>query len=108
MRASIPPAPSASGSTPEPVPAILWMQSMGVDATYVADKRSEEHFKDYMFPAKYAGKLPLLYDDKQGNMVYGVPRRFPVLARVVETKRLNATRAPRFNDDVENLRAYTD
>src|SRR5262249_938889 len=82
-------------------PAMLWMQRMGVDAAYVADKRSQEIFKDFQFPQKFAGVLPVIYDDREGNTIYRVPRRYPVRARVVETARLDALHAPRFNDDVE-------
>ncbi len=93
---------------PNPQPSILWMQCMGVDAIYVSDKRSEEVFKDFLYPQKLAGLLPVLYDDQQGNVLYRVPRRYPALARVVETARLNAAKPPRFNDDVEYLAAYAD
>ena len=92
----------------QPKPAILWMQSMGVDATYVADKRSQEIFKDFLFPQKFAGVLSVIYDDQEGNTIYRVPRRYPVRARVVETARFDALHAPRFNDDVESLAAYVD
>jgi hypothetical protein len=90
----------------KPEPAILWMQCMGVDAIYVSDTRSQEMFKDFEHPQKFAGVLPVLYDDRQGNTLYQVPRRFPARARVVETRKLNALKPPRFNDDVEYLGAY--
>jgi hypothetical protein len=93
---------------PKPEPAILWMQCMGVDAVYVSDKKSEEIFKDFVYPKKFEGALPVIYDDHQDNKVYRVPRRFPARARVVETKRFNALQQPRFNDDVEYLQAYAD
>jgi hypothetical protein len=92
----------------DPKPTILWMQCMGVDAMYVSDKRSQEVFKDFQFPQKVAGLLPVLFDDQQGNVLYRVPRRYPALARVVETAKLNTLKPPRFNDDVEYLGAYAD
>lgn len=92
----------------KPEPAVLWMQSMGVDGAYVADQRSQEVFKDFQHPQKFAGVLPVLYDDHEGNTIYRIPRRYPVRARVVETARLDALHAPRFNDDVESLAAYVD
>ena len=73
---------------------------------YVSDKRSQEMYKDFEYPRKFAGVLPVLYDDRQGNTLYKVPRRFPARARVVETRKLNALKSPRFNDDVEHLGAY--
>ena len=89
-------------------PSLLWMLDMGADAVYVADKRSEEIFKDFEYPQKFAGQLPVLFDDGQGNTLYGVPRRYTTLARVVETGKLNVLKPPRHNDDVEYLQAYAD
>jgi hypothetical protein len=84
------------------------MQCMGVDAIYVSDQRSQEVYKDFEHPQKFAGVLPVLYDDQHGNTLYGVPRRYPARTRVVETGKLNALKPPRANDDVEYLGAYAD
>ena len=84
-------------------PAILWMQAMGADALYVSDQRSQEEYHDFVYPQKFAGVLPVLYDDGKGNMIYGVPRRFAPRVRVVETAKIDAAKAPRFNDDIEYL-----
>jgi hypothetical protein len=92
----------------KPEPAILWMQCMGVDAIYVSDQRSQEVYKDFEHPQKFAGVLAVLYDDRQGNTLYRVPRRYPARARVVDTTRLNALKPPRANGDVEYLGAYAD
>ena len=70
---------------PNPKPTILWMQCLGVDAIYVSDKRSQEMFKDFQYPQKVDGVLPVIFDDQQGNRIYRVPRRYPARARVVET-----------------------
>jgi hypothetical protein len=94
------------GSRPEPT--VLWLQSLGADAIFVSDRRSQEMFKDVQHPEKLAGVLPVILDDAQGDVLYRVPRRYPARARVVETARLNATHAPRFNDDVESLKPYVD
>jgi hypothetical protein len=93
---------------PDPKPAILWMQSMGVDAIYVSDKQSQEVYKDFLYPQKFAGVLPVLFDDRQGNVLYRVPRRFAPRVRVVETAKLNVLQPPRSNDDVEYLQTYAD
>jgi hypothetical protein len=79
---------------------------MGVDAIYVSDQRSQEMYKDFEHPQKFAGVLPVLYDDGQGNTLYRVPRRYAARARVVETEKLNALKPPRFNDDVDYLGTY--
>jgi hypothetical protein len=89
-------------------PTVLWMESMGVDALFVSDKRSQEFFKDFQHPEKVAGLLPVLYDDGQGNTIYRVPRRYPARARVVDTAKFRSLHAQRFNDDVEYLGAYAD
>ena len=92
----------------KPEPSILWMQCMGVDAIYVSDQRSQEVYKDFEHPQKFAGALTVLYDDRQGDTLYRVPRRYAARARVVETAKLNALKPPRANDDVEYLGAYAD
>jgi hypothetical protein len=87
---------------------VLWMLFLGVDATYVYDMNSQELFKDFQFPQKFDRVLQTIFDDGQGNKIFRVPRRYPALARVVETANLNAVKPPRFNDDVEYLQAYAD
>ncbi len=89
-------------------PTIQWLQCLGVDAAIVHEERSEEIHHDYKFPRKFAGVLPVLYDDHHGNVIYQVPRRFPGLARVVEEARVNSLRPIRKSDDLENIRAYSD
>jgi hypothetical protein len=89
-------------------PTVLWMQSMGVDALFVSDKRSQEFFKDFQHPEKVAGLLPVLFDDGQGNTIYRVPRHYPARARVVETATFQNLKPQRANDDVESLGYYVD
>jgi hypothetical protein len=89
-------------------PTILWMQAMGVDAVYVSDQRSQEEYKDFVYPQKFVGALPVLYDDGKGNVLYGIPRRFASRARVVETAKLNAAKVPRANYDADYLQVYVD
>ena len=91
---------------PDPKLSLLWLQSLGVDAVYVSDKRSEEVYHDFPNPEKFAGVLPVVYDDGNGNAVYRVPRRYASRARVVETARLEAAIAPRSLTDGDALRAY--
>lgn len=88
--------------------AVLWLQSLGVDAAYVSDKRSQEVYKDYVNPAKFAGVLPVLYDDGRGDTIYRVPRRYPARARVVDSAGIHAAQPPRFNADRDRLRAYAE
>ncbi|MDZ4799422.1 MAG: hypothetical protein SGI92_14760 [Bryobacteraceae bacterium] len=64
--------------------AIRYLQILGVDAVLVNGKKSREHYKDFQFPEKFAGKLPVLYDNGRGDTIYEVPRRYKTLARVVD------------------------
>jgi hypothetical protein len=73
--------------------SILWMQDMGVDAVYVADKQSQEIFKDFQYPHKFDGVLTPIYDSHQGDVIYRIPRRWTALARVVETAKLDVLTA---------------
>jgi hypothetical protein len=91
-----------------PQAAILWLQALGVDVMYVQGPNSEEPYKDIQHPERFARATPLLFDDGKGNALYRIPRRYAARARVVEIERLDAQKAPRFNDDVDYLRAYVD
>jgi hypothetical protein len=93
---------------PKAEPSILWMQNLGVDAVFVSDEKSQEMYKDFTYPRKFEGALPVIFDDHAGNKIYRIPRRWLARARVVDTARLNALKPPRFNDDVEYLLAYSD
>jgi hypothetical protein len=108
LNGQVEPAQWETNLGPDPRPSILWMQSFGVDAIYVADKQSQEIFKDFQFPGKFGNQLPVLFNDNLGNILYRVPRRFPDRVRVVETRTINAVKPVRFNDDVENLQTYVD
>ena len=89
-------------------PAILWLQAMGVDVMYLPGPKSEEPYKDIQHPERFAGVMPLLFDDGQGNALYRIPRRYAARARVVEAAGLDARRPPRTTYDEEYLRAYVD
>ncbi len=106
LNGQVEPAQWETNLGPNAEPTVLWMQSMGVDVVYVADQRSQEVFKDFQYPKKLAGVLPVVFDDQHGNTLYRVPRRYPARVRVVDTHILNTVQPPRFNDDVEYLRAY--
>lgn len=70
--------------------SLHWMQAFGVDALIVHDKSSKEIYHDFVYPQKFAGALPVLFDNREGDVIYSVPRRYPDLARVVETARVRA------------------
>jgi hypothetical protein len=88
--------------------SIHWMQSYGVDAILVPDKTSKEIYHDFVAPLKFATVLPVLFDDHEGNVIYRVPRRFPDLARVVETSRVRSLPALKLDWDPVTVRAYAE
>ena len=63
-------------------------------------------YRDFSFPDKFSGVLPVLYDDGRDNMIYRVPRRYPSLARVVDRARFEALQ-PLEQTNLDLLRAYT-
>jgi hypothetical protein len=91
----------------DPELSILWLQCLGADAIIVHDRRSEELYHDYLFPAKFEGKLAVLWDDQKGSRIYRVPRRWAALARVVDRARADALK-PALDPGRDALRAYAD
>ena len=89
-----------------PQTAIGWMVALGVDAVIVHGRNSREFYHDFVNPQKFAGVLPVLYDNGQGDVIYRVPRRWPGLARVVDAARMEALAAPRPGTGGEALEAY--
>jgi hypothetical protein len=87
-------------------PSVLWLKAIGADAIIVSDKTSQEEYHDYQYPRKFAGILPVLYDDARGNVIYSVPRRYPAGARVVETARLEKFRPKNLDLELSELREY--
>ena len=77
----------------DPKEAVDWLQSFGVDAFAVHGPQSQEVYHDFDRPKKFEGKLPVLFDNGAGDVIYQVPRRFPGLARVVDRTRMNSVPA---------------
>jgi len=93
-----------TGTNPEL--ATRWLTALGAEAVIVSGKQSQEMYHDFPSPDKFSGVLPVLYDDRQGNVIYQVPRRYPSLARVVDRARLGALH-PLELGNPDALRAYT-
>jgi hypothetical protein len=87
---------------------ILALASCGADALIVIQKNSQEVYHDYRQPKIYAGALPELYDDHQGNVIYRIPRRSPGLVHLVEAARVRSLHPIQPNTYYEDLRAYLD
>ncbi len=59
-----------------PEQAALWLQALGTDAIIVPDKTALDPYHDYPKPEKFVG-LPVLFDDRHGTVIYGIPRIHP-------------------------------
>jgi len=95
-----------------PVPArdaVAWLQAVGTDAFVVHDKNSQEIYKDFREPHAYDGQIPVIYDDGQGNRIFQVPRRLRHIARVVDTKAVDAiVLPPNGTPQMPQVYAYAD
>jgi hypothetical protein len=91
---------------PNPEMSVRWLTALGADALIVSSKQSQNPYRDFTFPEKFSAVLPVLYDDRQGNVIYRVPRRYPSLARVVDRARFEALRRLE-QTNIDLLRAYT-
>lgn len=91
----------------DPELSVRWLQALGADAVIVSDSHSEENYHDFHVPYKFAGVLPVLFDDHAGNVIYKVPRRYTSLARVVDGARLAAVQPVVPATSLPLLRAYS-
>jgi hypothetical protein len=88
---------------------ILWLYALGADAIVVHGPQSREIYHHIGKPEKFIGRLPVLLDDGEGNIIYRVPRRFPGLARVIGRARMEALPEIGWhNYNREQLRAYVE
>jgi hypothetical protein len=81
-------------SGPDGTVARDWLRVYGCDAVIVSGPASEEQFKDFVYPRKFEGLLPVLWRESDVT-IYAVPRRSATLAHVVR----QADLAPRFPPD---------
>ncbi|HYP05846.1 MAG TPA: hypothetical protein VER03_06385 [Bryobacteraceae bacterium] len=88
--------------------SLWWLQLLGADAVLVNEAHSKERYHDFQSPDKFRGKLPVLHDDGAGNIIYGVPRRYGSLARVVDTAKFNALPEIPGNGTESTLTAWVD
>ena len=94
------------GNSPEL--SIAWMQALGVDLVIVHDETSKELFHDWAAPKQFEGKLPVVWDSQKGDKIYRVPRRYPSLARVVDSAKAASLDPPLALTDLPRIRAYAD
>ncbi|HWE52589.1 MAG TPA: hypothetical protein VG273_22530 [Bryobacteraceae bacterium] len=86
--------------------AIQWLQALGTDAAIVAAPGSLEPYRDYTYPNKFAGVLPVLLDNQHGTVVYRVPRIYPNIGRIVDRNALGSVGKFRGGDDGERMSKY--
>lgn len=91
---------------PEADVSTMWMQILGLDAVIVNDRTSRDQYKDYAYPEKFRGVLPVLYDNSKGDAIYSVPRRFQSRARVVDRARFDALPWITGNGELPQLKAW--
>ncbi len=76
LNPQVEPAQWETNLGPDPQPAILWMQCLGVDAVYVSDKRSQEVFKDFHVSPKARRRPPRALRRSAGQ--HALPRAAPL------------------------------
>jgi hypothetical protein len=91
----------------DPDLCVTWLQAFGTGAIIVHDKTSKELYHDWGKPEKFDGKLEVLYD-YEGDRIYRVPRRYPVLARVVEQAQIAALPVNDAELNVNDIHKYVD
>ncbi|HVY93188.1 MAG TPA: methyltransferase domain-containing protein [Bryobacteraceae bacterium] len=93
---------------PDAANSVRWLKALGADAIIVSDSHSQDAYHDFQYPYKFANVLPVLFDDHQGDVIYGVPRRYPSLARVLDRARLDAFKPIEPATYQNQLRDYSD
>jgi hypothetical protein len=84
--------------------ALLWLKSWAADAIVVGGPNSANAYKDFGFPNRFRGVLPLVWS-KGDDAIYRVPERTEGLARVVRRGDLT-TRPPSNGVDAAELRTF--
>src|SRR5271157_29744 len=84
----------------------LWLKAYGASAVGVSGPKSHEYFKPFANPAKFEGRLPVLWRDGD-DAIYRVPGRSGSLAHVIRPGQ-EVRRAPVHGLDVAPLLAYVE
>ena len=86
--------------------SVLWLQALGTDAIVATEKNSFEPYHEVTHPEQFRGVLPVLYDDRHGSVIYGIPRVHPGIARVVDRAAIGAVGKIQGIDDKAGLTKY--
>ena len=85
---------------------LAWLQATGADAVVVNYPNSREYYHDFgTVTAKFDG-FPVLYDNGKGDKIVRVPRKFPGLARIVNSAAHRALIPPKFDFDYDAMSKY--
>jgi len=84
--------------------SLLWMKIFAVHAVAIGGPATHDAYKDFRFPYRFAGRLPLLWSSGD-DYIYRVPQRVRGLARVVRLQ--DVVRHPPANGiDVAEIRPF--
>jgi hypothetical protein len=84
--------------------SLLWLKAYAVHAVAIGGPHSREHYKDFEYPYRFEGRLPL--DWQEGDdRIYRVPARAPGLARVTRSETV-VRHPPQNGIDVAELRKF--
>jgi hypothetical protein len=84
--------------------SLLWLKACAVQAIAMSGPRSREHYRDYRFPHRFQGRLPLAWN-RGDDYIYRVPERAAGLARIVREADI-VRDPPASGIDVAELRPF--
>ena len=85
---------------------LAWLQATGADAVVVNYPRSREYYHDFGTVTAKFDSFPVLYDNGRGDKIVRVPRRFPGLARIVNSSAHRALIPPKVDYDYDAMSKY--
>ena len=84
--------------------ALLWLKAYAVQAIAMGGPKSREYYKEFSYPDRFRGRLPLAWSSGD-DYIYLVPERVPGLARAIHS-RDEVRRAPQNGIDDGELRPF--
>ena len=85
----------------------LWLLVSGADAVVTHGPKSQEWYKDFVYPDKFKDPaFRLIHHDGRDNFIYAVPRKHTGIARIVDFARSRALPLVKKTDDREQLKAH--
>ena len=84
--------------------ALLWLKANAAQAVALGGANSRDAYRDFRYPYRFKGRLPLLWSDGD-DFIYRIPERVPGLARVVRGADI-VRHPPASGIDVAELRPF--